>query len=36
MPFARMIAQTQPAHAKASKKRPRPTAQWTTVIFPHF
>jgi hypothetical protein len=35
MPLARVIAQAQPAHAKAAVKRPRPPAQGTAIIFPH-
>jgi len=36
MPFARMIAQAQPAHTKAPVKRPRPTAQRAAIVLPNF
>jgi hypothetical protein len=36
MPFARVISQAKPAHAKTPIKSPRPAAKRATVIFPHF
>jgi hypothetical protein len=36
VPFARMIAQAQPAHAKTPVKRPRAAAQRAPIVFAHF
>jgi len=36
MALASVIAQAKPAHAKAPVKSPRPAAQRTTIVFPHF
>jgi len=36
MALARMIAQAQPAHAKAPKKGARPAAERAAIVFSHF
>lgn len=36
MALTGMVAQAQPAHAKAPVKGPGPAAKWTAVILPHF
>lgn len=36
MTLARVIAQTEPAHAKTPIKSPRPTTQRAAIVFAHF